>query len=338
MTVPDPIIHWSLSNPAGSTVIVNEVPGATSYAASKTSCLGSGGDFGATGRGNGATAYRNPNGSDICRLVTQPSSITALAGVASGEEGAFSIWLNDDGSFNTSTQSVYLIFVGSYGFILSSYSIRVQVFDTAGNRVILKSSIANWGKWVFYTVVWSASSNYVKFYANGILVGSSTWAGTGSANIDTLDLARTMYAASIQDFKLWNVPLTEDQVNELFIGTFVPCERTIPLKQMRRMWNDVESTMPCKATIQRETIFGWSDIETNVPVHVELTGTRQELDSTDNYITIQNWVVTMSGRIQLPNPSAFSKVRFTVIGLTLESYDFYQSPDDIVTIIECKKV
>jgi hypothetical protein len=112
----------------------------------------------------------------------------------------------------------------------------------------------------------------------------------------------------------------------------------MPLRELRAIWKEVESQLPCLGTIQKDTILGWTDIATNVPMSIELTGARQELDSTDTFVSIQNWLVQMSGRVKLPNPGAFSTVRFVVAGLTLESYDFYQSPDDTVTTIECKKV
>jgi hypothetical protein len=104
------------------------------------------------------------------------------------------------------------------------------------------------------------------------------------------------------------------------------------------MWYATEKTMTCDATLQEQALSGqWIDQDT-VKCNLELTGVRRELDSSDNWKVIQTWVVTMSGRYTLPNPSANTTIRFIVSGLTLQSYQYYQSPDDIATVVECERI
>jgi hypothetical protein len=143
---------------------------------------------------------------------------------------------------------------------------------------------------------------------------------------------------TFQDVKLWAVELTQAEISELY-AEVTPCQSTIPLDQREFMWSIAESRMPCTATIQKDGVLGWAAIATDAPCRLEKLPPRRQWDETNQiWVTDEQWQVTISGRTTLPLPGVFNAVRFLVLGMTLESYEFYQSPDDITTTLECRKV
>jgi hypothetical protein len=157
----------------------------------------------------------------------------------------------------------------------------------------------------------------------------------------TINFQSNLLSGWMSHISIFDTALTNEEVENETFNTPPPlstCDRTIPICDLKSMWYATEKTMTCDATLQEQALSGqWIDQDT-VKCNLELTGVRRELDSSDNWKVIQTWVVTISGRYTLPNPSANTTIRFIVSGLTLQSYQYYQSPDDIATVIECERI
>jgi hypothetical protein len=213
----------------------------------------------------------------------------------------------------------------------------------------------NVNPWYIVGVTWSNTRCSLHAYSFGTTTWthvedtSTPWAWPSDtfddAKIGTTALTSAFWlSGNVSHATIFDTALTDTEIEaedfepEVVIVTTPACQRTIPLHFLRTMWDITESTMTCTAIVQTQDGVGsWID-QGNVKCNLELTGTKRELDSSNNWKVLQTWVVYMSGRYTLPSPAANTNIRFLVSGLTLQSYQYYQSPDDIVTTVECERI
>jgi hypothetical protein len=361
MTVPQPLAHWTLGQAKGTAFNTDIING---YLLSFVSSSGSGAIYEDTGKAAGETCITNRDNSN--NAYDDYNFTGSILSAMSGDLGTLSMWvkINEQDAFNQWIELTYDFdgsnrsqrqYVVQFETSAAPYNIRLQWGSktpasgtfTYNNDVSSISPTTIDDEWVLFTLVWNATKGYARLYIIDTLAAEVTITPavttTDFIESDNLGyLSSPIYGlqdASLQNLKVWDRELTVSQIGEL--ATLTPartCARTIPLKELRTMWRDIEATLPCRATLQRSTLLGFSTFETNVPCSIELTGTRQELNSSNTYETIQNWVVTLSGRITLPSIGVSDKVRVLVNDLVLESYDYYQSPDNLQTVIECQLI
>jgi hypothetical protein len=326
------------------------------------------GDFGAPGKLFNETCYFNERGDSksVLRIGETSSNIPALRTIK--PECTISMWIRPI-SFAIPTGGV--IEQGSRIFLLTwlngsnEYWSSIVLYPDP-NRVIGRFVQGNltWTDVVFYplssiedrwlhiTMSWKETgSGY--FYINGQKINTvpfipsttadaTTMGMTFIASVGPLGGVFDQYQGSLQDIRFWDTQLSDSVVlehfNEVNFSNTLTSTRTIPKRELNSMRDIVASTLPFRATIQQDDIVQWETLHTDVPCSLELTGTRQELNSDNVYQTIQNWVVTIPGNYSLPNPKAIGSVRFLINNLELQSYNYQQTPDDIQTVIECRKV
>lgn len=349
MAVPTPVAHWTLYNTVGTVTVIDEINSYEADVSGGTYQVGTGGVFGATGRGNGETGYKNTtaNSDRIAWDSTASPGLTVTA-----NEGSMSKWCN---AIRDSAANNIIMHVSSTNMQISMFS----ELTTDGNKPVARwfkppdsvnivwDEIAAWdGEWFLYSVTWSASGDRFRFYVNDTLIGEGAYPGdTGSLLTVTPvygdpDGTAGTYRdnSTSQDFRLWDVELTQSEISELYAAV-TPCDPTIPADQLAFMWSIAESKMPCTCSIQKNGVLGWETIITDAPCILTKLAPRRQYDETAQvWVTDEQWSVTISGRTTLPLPGVFNQVRFQVLGMTLESYEFYQSPDDIMTTLECRKV
>jgi hypothetical protein len=207
------------------------------------------------------------------------------------------------------------------------------------------TSIPGDNDWHHYAVTWKDGVPS-KLYIDGAILDTASSNGVDETPYIVGSIGNVIgsfpFIGNLAQFKVYDTPLTTTEINTekdiylpLETSVRIPCPN-LKLKELRQMWKDVERTHPETCTIQ-VSLDGtsFSTIYENVPCSLELTGTRQELNSADEYETIQNWVVTISGRYLLPVAANYPTIRFVVEnGLTIDGYTYYQSPCDIQTVIE----
>lgn len=209
------------------------------------------------------------------------------------------------------------------------YCVGVTWSNTRCSLHVFSYSTATWTHVEDTTTPWAwPSDTFDKAVIGRSTTAASFWISGNISHPTIFDTALTDTEVEDEDFVV-DTPIA------LSGGV---CARTIPLCELRAMWDDVESTMTCTAVLQTsDSLLGWTDSGT-VKCNLELTGTTRRLDTSDNWQVFQTWIVYVSGRTTLPSPAANTNIRFVVAGLTLESYQYYQSPDDIVTTIECERI
>jgi hypothetical protein len=328
------------------------------------------GDFGAPGKLFDETCYYNSQADSWSVLYSREttSNITALRTIKA--ECTLSMWVRpisfadpSVGDYNPGSKIFFLTWSNS----TSTYWTAIVLYPNP-NRVIGRFLQGNetWKDVIFYplssiedrwfhiTMSWKENgSGY--FYINGQKINTtfpvfipSTTADATTINMSFLAAYEggvnviDEYLGSLQDIRFWDTQLSDSVVlehyNEVNFSNTLTSTRTIPKRELNSMRDIVTSTLPFRATIQQDDIVQWETLHTDVPCSLELTGTRQELGSDNVYQTIQNWVVTIPGNYSLPNPKAIGSVRFLINNLELQSYNYQQTPDDIQTVIECRKV
>jgi hypothetical protein len=252
-------------------------------------------------------------------------------GAANGEGGIVNI------ANTAGTNDVLLVFGGLTNDEITGF---------AGGTSAVYTATLSTGTWYHFAVTWKTGEK-VKLYEDGVLKASSSPnagsiapfddAGIGNTSIGGFGFIGNIAQVKIYDTELTAAEIATESAIYLPLGTSVriPCPN-LKLKELRQMWKDVESTHPETCEIQVSPDGStFTTLYENVPCSLELTGTRQELNSADEYVTIQNWVVTISGRYLLPIAANYPTIRFIVEnGLTIDGYTYYQSPCDIQTVIE----
>lgn len=364
MAVPTPLAFWKLNDAVGSSFATDSIGGITT---GQTVQQGTGGVFGNSDtKIIGETSYYNQDSPDnASRLITLHPFSNAVTNLLNDSNGSISLWIKTTYVAATNNAVLQLLL---YNGIAQTFNLVIFMqYNTGGidNPCVVNIgtggpfTYASWanttdwsGEWIQITVTWDSTVGEFKTYIDGQLLNTyTTYTSIGAVGVaspsDYLSFVRSVSFSTIaadsyhQYVRVWDVTLTDAQAAELYetdIGGISVCQRTIPLAELREIWTEVEKWLPCKGTIQIQGVLGFTEYATNVPMSIELTGTTRELDSSDNFVSVQSWLVQMSGRVNLPNPGVFSTIRFLVAGLTLESYDYYQSPDDTVTTIECRKV
>jgi hypothetical protein len=141
---------------------------------------------------------------------------------------------------------------------------------------------------------------------------------------------------------LYDTALTDAEVEaETFNppASALPCSTTFNASELASMRAAAAQIMTCLAEVQEQSLAGkWITIATNVPCNIEISGVRRELDSSDNEVVFQSWLVSLAGTVALPAPTDNKTIRIIVGGLTLQTFQYYQSPDDIVIPLECEEV
>lgn len=346
MAVPTPFLHFPLDEAPGATWVTDSEQG---YIFLATVTGGTGGAFGSNGRLAGDTAYcqTNTNYHLIYQTDVTYDNLKNLKAA-----GSWAAWVKCTPAANTELWSV------EWKFVANDYSHTLEC-PTAPDRLIAKFAMGNvtWDSvtwqpstfpddWLLLTMTWQeggAPGGGYAFYVNGVKIGDGSYLQPLSVDDDSYEVWLTLDAtACYQDVKLWTQRLSDTEVSELYDTSVVPvapCTATIPLEQREFMWSIAESRMPCTCTVQRDQVVEWTAIATDVPCSLEALPPRRQLnESSGEYVTDEQWRVTISGRTSLPSPGVFSTVRFLVLGMTLESYNYYQSPDDITTTIDCRKV
>jgi hypothetical protein len=346
MTVPTPFLHFPFDEPPVVTFVTDSQLG---YIFNVTVVGGSGGTFGNDGRLAGDTAYcqTTTNYSYIYNTDATYSTLRNLK-----PAGSWAAWVKC-----TPSSGGYAIWTIEWVFngVTNNYSHVLECPD-APERLVAKFAMGNvtWDTvtwqpstfpddWLLLTMTWAEGSGGYAFYVNGVKIGDGSFLQPLPIDNNSYEVWLTSDAtACYQDVKLWTQRLTDAEVEELYENSVVPvdpCTATIPLDQREFMWDIAEARMPCTCTVQRDQIVEWTAIATDVPCMLEALPPRRQLDeSSGEYVTDEQWRITISGRTSLPSPGAFSTVRFLVLGMVLESYNYYQSPDDITTTIDCRKV
>jgi hypothetical protein len=141
---------------------------------------------------------------------------------------------------------------------------------------------------------------------------------------------------------LYDTALTDAEVEAQTFNlpaSALPCSTTFNASELASMRAAAAQIMTCLAEVQEQSIAGtWITIATNVPCNIEISGVRRELDSSDNEVVFQSWLVSLAGTVTLPAPTDNKAIRIIVGGLTLQTFQYYQSPDDIVIPLECEEV
>jgi hypothetical protein len=314
---------------------------------------------------NGTWNYREEGplgaGAANVKSVRQESTSNDEIDIASmaslvGDEGTVMAWVKlptgavwgTDGRANGEGGIVHIAnTAGTYDVLLVFGGITDDLIQGyAGTTVAQYNATLSTGIWYHFAVTWKVGEK-VKLYEDGVLKASSSpnassIAPFNDAGIGNTSLGGFGFLGNIAQVKVYDTELTAAEIDTesaiylpLETSVRIPCPN-LKLKELRQMWKDVERTHPETCTIQ-VSLDGtsFSTIYENVPCSLELTGTRQELNSADEYVTIQNWVVTISGRYLLPVAANFPTIRFVVEnGLTIDGYTYYQSPCDIQTVIE----
>lgn len=365
MAVPTPIALWDLQETTQTSPIVDEINGYLGTAAFPSSGL-----FGvADSPPPGGTSFFC-DASNYNRFILSDTFDAQM----SPNTGSASVWAKI--SNITAGFWILAIRLNSFGPQPTNYlhmsmllnhtnsdriEIQARSYNTAAGNdwtdTNFWASTAYQDGWVQFGMTWGPHTfappnslgfdHRVRLYINGTPVVDSGFEAPPGPIVpaDTYNnITETQGNADVwwAYHRFWDVELTEAQMLEQYetdiSGAGELCERTIPLKEIKRIWTEVEKFMSCRAAVQRESIFGWTTFAENVPCTLQLSGTTQELNSADEYVSIQSWTIQISGRTRLPNPGAFDTVRFLVNGMTLESYEFYQSIDDFTTTIECRRI
>jgi hypothetical protein len=284
--------------------------------------------------------------------TSEEIDISSMASLA-GNEGTAMAWVKLPtgavwGNGGAANGEGGIIYIDSAGVLLflggASKEDKVQGF--IGVTGAEYTATLSTGTWYHFAITWKTGQK-VKIYEDGVLKVSSTSNASNIAPFTDAGIGNAAFGGggfigNIAQVKLYDTELTASEIDTeknifLILGEQVriPCPN-LKLKELRQMWRDVESTHPETCEIQVSPGGGvFNTLYENVPCSLELTGTRQELNSADEYVTIQNWVITISGRYLLPIAANFPTIRFVVEnGLTIDGYTYYQSPCDIQTVIE----
>jgi hypothetical protein len=215
------------------------------------------------------------------------------------------------------------------GFTSSRWLIVGVTWDTSGATFHVYDF--DTGTWIHHFddnsgngLAWPAG-NFESLNAFGIGTSSAASPHVYGSHICLYDTALTDAEVEAQTF---NPP-----------ASALPCSTTFSASELASMRAAAAQIMTCLAEVQEQSLAGnWITIATNVPCNIEISGVRRELDSADNEVVFQSWLVSLAGTVTLPAPTDNKTIRIIVGGLTLQTFQYYQSPDDIVIPLECEEV
>jgi hypothetical protein len=158
----------------------------------------------------------------------------------------------------------------------------------------------------------------------------------------TVNFEATLLSGWMSHISIFDTALTDAEVEAQTFNppaSALPCSTTFNASELASMRAAAAQIMTCLAEVQEQSLAGnWITIATNVPCNIEISGVRRELDSSDNEVVFQSWLVSLAGTVTLPAPTDNKTIRIIVGGLTLQTFQYYQSPDDIVIPLECEEV
>jgi len=204
---------WSGNNNTGTLNI-----GASGTQNSVGTCQTSG-----TAWGNGATGKWNSSlnfdGTDDYINIGRSSPIGQISPTLS-----VSAWINVKGGENT-WRSIVEPLTGSYFHLHLQNSNKAEIYFYGPAKSALSSTLfnsTNYNKWYHLVGVWDGT--YAKIYINGTLEGTST-AGSGNVgaansniNIGQGVSSTRQFNGLIDDVRIYNYALTQEQIKQLYNG------------------------------------------------------------------------------------------------------------------------